>query len=201
MAVSLDVADVLVVSWEIGEEEARKLAAGLEPSPVEGRYLVSVVGLGHVRGRVGRVPLVPFSQLNLRTYTLLGEQTAVLFLRSWVTSPGLVAALAGAPVGAARIRSVPGLLDAPGVGVRIRYELGGSVESGPLGRHELGLIRRGRLRAFTVRRGPADWREAKPTEVRAEPLLSLGLEPASAPTLLYAPSARFEIHSRPRRVA
>jgi Uncharacterized conserved protein (COG2071) len=200
VTVSLEVADVLVVSWEIGEEDAQKLTAGLEACPVDGRYLVSVVGLGRVHSRAGRVPLASFSQLNLRTYVLLGEETAVLFLRSWVTVPGLAAALAGAPVAAARIRSAPGRLDAPGIGVRVRYALGPSVESGPLGRHEHGLFRRGVLRSFTVRRGPADWHVAEAAEVRAEPLLSLGLEPAGAPTLLYAPSARFELHARARRV-
>lgn len=200
MAVLLDVADVLVASWEIGEEDARNLASGLEPARIDGRYLVSIVGLGRVRARAGRLPLAAFSQINLRTYALLAGEPAVLFLRSWVTAPGLVAALAGAPIGTARIRSSPGRLEAPGVGIRLRYELGELVEGGPLGRHELGLYRRRGLRSFTVRRGLADWREARPVEARADPLLSLGLDPHQAPSLLYAPSASFELGSRARRV-
>ena len=200
MAVFLDVADLLIASWEIGEEDAGKLTSGLEPAPIEGRYLLSIVGLGRVRARAGRVPLVPFTQINLRTYALLDESPAVLFLRSWVTPPGMVVALTGGPVSSARIKSEPGLLEAKGVGIRIRYELGRPVETGPLGRHELGLHRRGRLRAFTVKRGPAEWREASPVEVRADPLLSLGLEPATQPTLLYTPSTMLEVAARPRRV-
>jgi Uncharacterized conserved protein (COG2071) len=200
VAVFLDVANVLVASWEIDEEDARNLASGLEPARIDGRYLVSIVGLGRVRGRTGRFPLPSFSQINLRTYALLGGEPAVLFLRSWVTVPGIVAALAGAPVGTARIRSGPGSLEAPGVGICLRYELERSVESGPLGRHELGLFRRGGLRSFTVRRGPADWRGARPLEARADPLLSLGLDPDTAPSLLYAPRATFELRARPRRV-
>jgi hypothetical protein len=197
--VSLDVSDLLIASWEIGEQEARKLTSGLEPARVEGRYLVSIAGLGRVRARAGSIPLAPFRQLNLRTYALLGEEPAVLFLRSWVTAPGLIVALAG-PVGTARIRSAPGRLDAPGVGIRFHYELGGPVDAGPLGRLELGLHRRGRLRAFTVRRGPADWREAEPIEVRADPLVSLGLDLSSEPSLLYASSLTLEIDARPRPV-
>jgi uncharacterized protein DUF2071 len=200
VGVSLDVTDLLIASWEIGEEDARKLVSGLEPARIEGRYLVSVVGLGRVRARAAGIPLAPFSQINLRTYALLGGESAVLFLRSWVTFPGIAVAVAGGPVGTARIRSRPGLLEAPGVGIRIHYELGPPADSGPLGRHELGLHRRGRLRAFTVRRGPADWREAEPLEARADPLLSLGLEPGRPPTLLYAPGMTFAIDERPRRV-
>ena len=199
MAVLLDVADLLIASWEIGEQAARKLTSGLEPARIDGRYLVSIVGLGRVRARAGRVPLAPFTQINLRTYALL-EETAVLFLRSWVTPPGMVVALTGGPVSSARIRSAPGLLAAPGVGIRIPYQVGDPVEGGPLGRHELGLHRRGRLRAFSVKRGPSEWREAAPLEARADPLLSLGLEPTARPTLLYTPSTTLEVAGRPRRV-
>jgi hypothetical protein len=196
VAVSLDVRDLLVASWEIGEEDARKLASGLEPARVDGRHLVSLVGLGRVRARAGRVPLAPFSQINVRTYALLAGEPAVLFLRSWVTPPGMVSVLRGAPVGLARIRSRPGRLEAPGLGVRIAYELGEPVDSGPLGRYELGLHRRRGLRVFSVQRGPADWREARANEVRADPLLSFGLDPDVPPSLLYAPRATLEIRAR-----
>jgi Uncharacterized conserved protein (COG2071) len=198
MPVSLDVRDLLVASWEVEEEDARKLVSGLEPAEVGGRFLVSIVSLGRVRGRVGRLALARFSQLNVRTYALREGGPSVLFLRSWVTAPGLVAALAGAPVGIARIRSLTGQLESPGVGVRIRYELGEPVGTGPLGRHETGLYRRRGLRSFALRRGPADWREARLLEpARVDPLVSLGIELASDPTLLYAPAATFEIPARP----
>jgi Uncharacterized conserved protein (COG2071) len=200
VAVSLDVRDLLVVSWEIAEDDARKLASGLEPNRIDGRHLVSLVGLGRVHARVGSVRLAPFSQINVRTYALLEGQPGVLFLRSWVTPPGLVSGLAGAPVAVARIRSRTGLLEARGLGVRIAYELGEPIDSGPLGRQELGLHRRRGLRAFSVRRGPADWQEARATEVRADPLLSLGLDRVSPPSLLYTPAATLEIRARPRRV-
>lgn len=201
MAVFLDVADLLIVSWELSEEEARKLTSGLEPARIEGRFLVSIVGLGRVHARAGRAPLLPFSQINLRTYAVHEGQSAVLFLHSWVTAPGIVVALAGGPVGMARIRSSPGRLDAPGVGIHIRYELGEPVESGPLGQHERGLHRRGRLRAFTVKRGPADWRRAEEIEARADPLLSLGLAPSAPPSLLYTAATTLEVAGRPRRIS
>ena len=200
MAVVLDVSDLLVASWEIDEEDARKLTSGLEPARVEGRFLVSIVGLGRVHARAGHIPLPAFSQINLRTYALLDGQVAVLFLHSWVTAWGIVVAFAGGPVGTARIRSETGRLDAPGVGMHLRYSVGEPVDSGPLGRLELGLHRRGRLRAFTVRRGPAEWLAAEPTEVRADPLLSLGLDPTARPGLLYAPKATLRIDARPRPV-
>jgi uncharacterized protein YqjF (DUF2071 family) len=199
--VSLDVRDLLVASWELEEEQARKLLSGLVPAAVDGRHLVSIVSLGRVRGRVGKLPLPPFSQINVRGYALHQGAPAVVFLRSWVTAPGVVVALAGVPVGIARIRAARGRLEAPGVGVRIHYEPGRRVEAGPLGRHELGLFHRGSWRSFAVRRGPADWQAAEPEgEIRADPLLSLGLEPRSQPSLLYAHAATFEILERPRRV-
>jgi len=200
VAVVLDVRDLLVASWEISEDDARSLSSGLEPARVDGRYLVSVVGLGRVHARAGGVRLTPFSQINVRTYALLENDPGVLFLRSWATAPGLVSVLAGAPVGVARIRSRPGLLEARGLGVRIAYELGEPTDSGPLGRHELGLHRRRGLRAFSVRRGPADWRAARATEARADPLLSLGLDASAPPRLLFTPAATLEIRARPRRV-
>ena len=200
MAVVLDVSDLLIASWEIGAEAARKLTSGLEPARVEGRYLVSIVGLGRVRARAGRIPLPAFSQINLRTYALLDGQPAVLFLHSWVTVPGIVVAFAGGPVGTARIRSETGRLDAPGVGIHMTYSLGEPIETGLLGRIKLGLHRRGRLRAFAVSRGRADWLAAEPLEVRADPLLSLGLDPTARPSLLYAPKATLRIDARPRPV-
>ena len=80
MAVLLDVRDLLVASWEISEEDARKLSSGLEPGRVDDRYLVSVVGLGRVHARVGRVPLAPFSQINVRTYALFENEPGVLVI-------------------------------------------------------------------------------------------------------------------------
>ena len=134
---------------------------GMQPVEVDGRHVVSVVSFRVRRGRVGRSPVLPFSQLNVRTYVTWKDEPAVLFLASRVTPGGLPGLLFGAPYRSARLRVKPGRLRAPGLGVDIRYRPGGPADPGELGRHELGIFESGDLKAIRIQRGPAEWQSAE----------------------------------------
>lgn len=195
MRVSFRIRDLVVASWTIEREEAaRLLPAGLEPVPVEGDYLISLVAM--------RQEAFPrHRQLNVRTYVAHEREDAVYFLLSRVTVPGLAGALLGAPYGPARISVRQGAVAAPGLGVSLHYRLGDIAESGPIGRHELGIFGRARLRAVRIRRSPVVWRRAEAEgEVRADPILHFGVEVEASPRLLYAAEAELELEGRPRRL-
>ena len=177
------------------------MPAGLAPAPVDGKHLVTVAALRWESGRIGRVPIPPFSQLNVRVYARLGEETGVVFLAIRATLPGLGGALLGFPVRPARLGVRPDLVDAPGIGVRIPFDRRGPAEPSELEGHSLGLYEAAGLRAFRIRRGDASWERAEPTgPVSADPLLALGFELEGPPTLLYAERASFEVELPPRRV-
>jgi uncharacterized protein YqjF (DUF2071 family) len=189
----LTVRDLVLASWPVDPAAVgRTLGVGLRPAAVEGRHLVTLAALRFGPGRLGRLPVPPFSQLNVRTYVEHEGGTAVFFLRSYVTAGGLAGILFGAPFRAARIRVRPDRVEAPSAGVSLAYRLGEAVEPGDLGHHELGLYEAGGLREFSVERGPAHWRAAAPVgPVRADILLSLGFEPTGDPELAYASGASF----------
>jgi Uncharacterized conserved protein (COG2071) len=195
--------DLLLASWEADPERVRALLPpGLAPASVDGRHLVTIAGLRWTRARLGWLPLVPFSQLNVRVYARHEDETGVFFTALRVTLPGLGGALLGYPVRPARIRVHRGLVDAPGLGVRIPYERGGPAEPSELGRHALGLFEAAGTRAFRIRRGEATWERAVPTgEVSAEPLLALGFGVDGPPALLYAERASFEVDLPPMRLS
>jgi uncharacterized protein YqjF (DUF2071 family) len=199
---TLRVRDLLLASWDADPERiARALPPGLAPAPVDGRYLVTVAALRYTSGRLGRVPLVPFSQLNVRAYVEHEEEPAVVFLLARVTLPGMAAALLGAPYRPARLRVDRGRAEAPGLGVSIAYEPCGPHDPSPLAAHELGLYEAAGLRAFRIRRGPAIWQRADPLgSTRADPLVALGFDVTAPPSLLYAESAAFEADVPPRRI-
>ena len=200
MRLRLSVHDLVLASWPVDPAAiARAVSPGLRPGAVDGRHLVSVVALRFGAGRLGRLPVPPFSQLNVRTYVEHEGRTAVFFLRSYVTAGGLPGILFGAPFKPARIRVGPERVEVPSAGVSLAFRLAESVEPGELGEHELGLYEAAGLREFTVERGPAEWRAAEPTApVRADVLLSLGLEPGGEPSFVYASGASFttEVPSR-----
>jgi hypothetical protein len=184
------------VSWETDAERvARILPRGLEPAPVEGRHLVTVAGMRWAEGRLGFLPLVPFSQLNVRLYVRAagGEETAVFFRTVRVTPPGLGGALLGVPVRPSRLRVREGLVEAPGLGLRLAYARRGPADPGGLARHELGLFEAAGVKGFRVIRGEAAWERAELVETpQAEPLLALGFEVAEPVSAFYAESASFD---------
>jgi uncharacterized protein YqjF (DUF2071 family) len=192
----------LLASWDADPVQiARALPLGLVPAPVDGRHLVTIAALRYTSGRLGRVPVVPFSQLNVRAYVEHEGEPAVVFLLARVTLPGMAAALLGAPYRPARLRFGRGRAEAPGLGVSIAYEPRGPHDSSPLAAHELGLYEAAGLRAFRIRRGPAVWQQADPVGfTRADPLIALGFDVSAPPSLLYAESAAFEAEVPPRRV-
>ena len=202
-SVSLRVADLLIASWAVPRESvARVLPTGLEPAEMDGRHLVSLVALRYAGGRLGRLPVPPFSQLNVRVYTLWEGEPAVLLLDARVSPPGLLAQLFGFPFRTSLLRVRRGRADARGLGVRIRYALDGEADPGALGRHALGLFESAGLRSFRVHRGPCRWWRALASEhVRADPLLALGFDVNEPDSLLYAGGASFEIEGRPRLIA
>jgi uncharacterized protein YqjF (DUF2071 family) len=199
---SLQVRDLLLASWEAEPERiASALPPGLAPAPVDGRHLVTIAALRYTGGRLGRIPVAPFSQLNVRAYVEHEEEPAVVFLLSRVTLPGMAAALLGAPYRPARLRVARGKAEAPGLGVSIAYEARGAHDPSPLTEHVLGLYEAAGLRAFRIRRGPAVWQRAETiAPARADPLVALGFDVSAPPSLLYAESAAFEAELPPRRI-
>ncbi|MGH3058784.1 MAG: DUF2071 domain-containing protein [Gaiellaceae bacterium] len=195
------VRDLLLASWEADAEEVRALLPpALVPAQVDGRHLVTIAALRWTRGRLAGLPVLPFSQLNVRVYARHGDETGVFFAALRVTPPGLGGALFGFPVRPARLRVRPQRVEAPGLGVRIAFERSGPAEPSELGHHELGLFEAAGTRAFRIRRGEIDWERAEPTELaRADPLLALGFGLERPPTLLYAERASFEVELPPRR--
>lgn len=195
------VRDLLLASWEADAEEVRALLPpALVPAQVDGRHLVTIAALRWTRGRLAGLPVLPFSQLNVRVYARHGDETGVFFAALRVTPPGLGGALFGFPVRPARLRVRPQRVEAPGLGVRIAFERSGPAEPSELGHHELGLFEAAGTRAFRIRRGEIDWERAEPTEpARADPLLALGFGLERPPTLLYAERASFEVELPPRR--
>lgn len=204
MRLRLELRHLLLASWPADPEAvSRRLPVGLEPAEVDGESIVTVVTFRCTGGRLGRLPLAPFSQLNARTYLDLEEEPAVFFLRSYTTTLGLGGALFGAPYRPARIRVSEGAVGAPGLGFRLRYRLEETpgAEPGLLGRHELGIFAAAGLRAIRVRRGPAEWHRAVAVEPpRADLLQALGFDPSPEPALLYAPAASFETEVPPRKL-
>ena len=202
MRLRLEIRDLLLASWETDQESVeRALPPQLEPADVEGRFLVTAVCLRARGGRLGRLPVPPFSQLNLRTYCSWKGEPAVFFVRAHVTPLGMGGALLGAPYRPSLLRFRKGSVRAPGLGFSLRYELGGEVEPGLLARHQLGIFEAAGLRAFRVQRGPASWRAGEPAgEVVSDVLLALGFDVHGAPELLYAPETSFETDVPARRL-
>lgn len=202
MLLRIDVRDLLIASWPTSREAvARTLPTGLVPAEVDGRQLVSVVALRYGGGRLGRVAIPPFSQLNLRVYVTWRDQPAVFFLAARVTPPGLGGILVGAPYRPARLRFRPGLAEAPGLGLSLSYRPDGPGDPGALGAHELGIFEAAGLRAFRIRRGETLWQRAVPNgPVRADLLTAHGFDASAGPELYYAERASFEAEVPPRRL-
>jgi hypothetical protein len=198
VGLSFRIRDLIVASWTIERDEAeRLLPPGLEPAPVDGDYLISLAAMRYQSS--GVVP--PFSQINVRTYVADEREEAVYFLLSRVTLPGLVGVLLGAPVGLAQISVGPGFVEAPGLGVSLRYRVGEVTDSGPVGRHELGIFGRARLRAIRIRRSATVWHRGQVDgPVRADPILHYGIEVNEPATLLYTDGAVLELDGRARRM-
>jgi uncharacterized protein YqjF (DUF2071 family) len=194
---------LVLASWDTEPERvARVLPPGLRPAAVDGRHLVSIAAFRAERPRLGALPLPPYSQLNVRAYVEHDGGTAVFFLAARVTALAMGAALLGVPVRPARLRVRAGVVDAPGLGVSLRYEAAAEAEPSEVTGHLAGVYEAAGLRAFTIRRGEATWRRAEPTQpVRAEPLVALGFDVSRAPELLYAAGAPFEAEVPPRRLS
>ena len=203
MLLSLQVRDLVLASWETEPERvARTLPAGFGPAPVDGLHLVTIAGIRFGAGRLGLVPMMPFTQLNVRVYVEHEGEPAVFFLMSRVTLPGMGGALLGAPYRPARIRVGAEETTAPGLGVSIRYEAIGAAEASELTGHLVGLYEAAGVRAFRVRRGPAEWQRAVPIgPVRADPLTALGFDVGEPPSILYAAGTVFEAELPPRRIS
>jgi hypothetical protein len=200
---SLRVRNLVIASWETDRDRVRNLLPrGIEAAEIDGRVLVSLVAFHVEGGRVGRLPVLPFSQLNARTYVTWEGEPAVFFVASRVTTGGLPGRLLGAPYKQGRVRVRPGVVRAPGLGVSLSFRVAEATEPGPLGKHELGLFEKGGLRSFRIRRGEAEWARAEATEpARADFLLGIGLPPHGEPMLLYTPRTVFEAEMPPARIA
>jgi hypothetical protein len=200
---SLAVRDLLIASWETNEEAVgRVLPSGFEPAEIDGKHLVSIVTYRVENGRLGRLPVPRFSQLNVRVYTHHKSEPAVFFVSTRVTPFGMGGAFFGAPYRPARLRFRRGRADAPGLGISIRYLTAGPGYPQALGGHELGIFEAAGLRTFRIRRGEALWEDAVPAEpARVELLLALGFDARDDPALLYAERASFEAQVPPQKLA
>jgi hypothetical protein len=190
---TLRIRDLLVASWTITRADAeRLLPPGLEPATVDGEYIISLVAMRQEARPRHR-------QINVRTYVKHEGGEAVYFLLSRVTLPGLVGVLFGAPYGAARIAVERGRVEAPGLGVSLRYRVEEETSPGPIGLHETGLFGRSRLRAVRISRGPAEWRRAVLVgALRADPIASYGFQ-VEEPKLLYAEETVLVLDGRLKR--
>ena len=194
MRIHLDVENLLIASWKTTREAVERVTPpGIQPAEVDGHHVVSVVSFRVRGGRLGRSPILPFSQLNVRTYVTWKDEPAVLFLATHVTPGGLPGLLFGAPYRSARLRVKPGRLRAPGLGVDIRYRPDDPADPGELGRHELGIFESGDLKAIRIRRGNAEWQSAVLTApATAHALLGYGFSPVGEPKLVYTAKTSFE---------
>jgi hypothetical protein len=199
---TLRVRDLVIASWETSRASVRNvLPPGLEPTDVDGRLLVSIVAFHVQGGRLGRLPILPFAQLNVRTYVNWRKEPAVFFVGTRVTTGGVPGRVLGAPYRQARLRVREGSVRADGLGVSLQFRVAGPADPGPLGRHELGLFENKGLRAFRIQRGDSEWRRAEAVEpARGDFLVALGFEPRGEPELLYAAHASFETEVPPERV-
>jgi hypothetical protein len=192
--IRLDVENLVIASWETTREAVERVAPlGTAPATVAGRYLVSVVSFRVRSGRAGRLPVVPFTQLNVRTYVTWEDEPAVHFLAARVTPGGYGGVLLGAPYKLARLRARPGVIRAPGLGLSLRYRPAEAADPGEIGRHELGIFESGGVRSIRITRGEAHWQAAELLEPpRADILLGYGFVPRGEPDLLYTARVSFE---------
>jgi uncharacterized protein YqjF (DUF2071 family) len=197
---SLRVRDLLIASWETDRESLDNvLPQDVEATPAEDRFRIGLAAFQVEGGRVGRLPVPAYAQLNVRTDVTWKSEPAVFFVASRVTAGGLPGALFGAPVRYARLRVEEGAVTAPGRGVRLRYRVGAPADPGPL--RDVGLFENDGLRAFRIERGETGWQRAELLEpAELEFLFALGFHPHGDPELLYAArsSFAFEVPSRPK---
>ena len=191
MRVSFRTRDLVVVSWPIAREDAsRLLPAGLEPATVDGRHLISLVAMRHEGSP-------RYCQINIRTYVEHENEDAVYFLVTRVTLPGLVGVLMGAPFAPSRIAVERGRVEARGLGISLRYGVGDETDPGPIGKHELGIFGRGRLRTIRITREPAVWHRGELTGPRrADPLVVYGFDPVEPAEVLYTERAVLRLDGR-----
>jgi hypothetical protein len=197
---SLRVRDLLIASWETDRESVDNvLPAGLEPLPADGRFLITLAALRVEGGRAGRFPVLPYSQLNVRTPVRWHGEPAAFFVATRVTSGGLPGVLLGAPFRYGRLRVRGGDVRAPGRGISLSYSPGPALDPGQL--PEVGLFENDGLRHFRIERGPTTWRSAELLQpARLDFLVALGFHPRGEPDLLHAPHTTFsfEVPKRPK---
>jgi uncharacterized protein YqjF (DUF2071 family) len=207
--ISLAVCDLVLVSWAVAPEAARRdLPRGLEPAlDDDGRAVVSLVGFRNAAVRLAGVPAPGFSQLNLRTYVHHGDDAGIHLLSLRVTPGGLGGALLGVPVRPARIRVRPGAVSAPGLGVSLRYRVGETLARVPevggvrLGAQRTAFVESAGLRAIATDHEPFAWRAAELTAApRVDAVLALGFDVGEPDSVLAAPRTAFRFDLPPKAI-
>jgi hypothetical protein len=193
---AVHVRDLLVASWRTDAASvARTLSFGLFPAEIAGEHLVSAVFFRYAGGRLGRLPVPPFSQLNLRVYTTWEGETAAYFLDVRVSPLGKLGALVF-PVRATRLRVRRG--HAEGMGLRLAYDVAEPLDPGEVATVELGLVPSGVLKALRIRRSAAEWRRAELRERPGlDPVLALGFDVGEPHSLLYCAETALEAELPP----
>jgi uncharacterized protein YqjF (DUF2071 family) len=210
MRVSLAARDLVVVTWAVPPAAARRdLPQDVELALTDdGLALVSLVGFAASEVSVGVRRVPGWSQLAVRTYVSHAGEDGIFFLVQRVTPVGLAGSLLGLPLRPARIRASAGKLDAPGLGVSVRYETrreaadvprAGGI---PIGAQQVAFYVSAGLRRLPSSHEPTPWMAAELTEPpRADPVLALGFDPADPVSVLAAESARFRFELPARRVS
>jgi uncharacterized protein YqjF (DUF2071 family) len=210
MHVSLAARDLVVVTWAVPPAAARRdLPAGVELALTDdGLALVSLVGFSATEVSAGARRIPGWSQLAVRTYVRHDGEDGVFFLVQRVTLVGLAGSLLGLPLRPARIRPSAGRLDAPGLGVSVRYETRGEAAEVPrtgdlpIGAQQVAFYVSAGLRRLPSSHEPTPWVAAELTEPpRVDPVLALGFDPADPISVLAAESARFRFELPARRVS
>lgn len=185
MDVSLTAADLLVVTWAVPPAAARRdLPAGVELALTEeGAALVSLVGFRARDVRLGGRPVPGWTQLAVRTYVRHADEDGVFFFLQRAGLLGLGGVLFGVPVRPARIRVSAGVLDAPGLGVAVRYRRSAEradapVAGGmPIGAQQVAFYVSAGLRRLASPHVPFAWQAAELVEPpRVDPVLALGFD-------------------------
>jgi uncharacterized protein YqjF (DUF2071 family) len=207
MRISLTVSDFLLVSWGVPSEGVRRdLPAGVEPAlDADGRALVSLAAFRNEEVRAAGLAVPAFTQLNLRTYVSHRGEPGVLLLTVRAGLPGALAAVLGVPVRPARLRVEKSAVEAPGLGVSLRYRTTRAATAVPtldgiaVGAQRTVYLVAAGLRMIETTHERFAWETAEPTAPwRYDPVLALGFDVGRPDSVLYARRAgfRFELPAR-----
>ena len=190
-----------LATWDVDPDQVSpKLPEGFRPALVDGRAFVSLAALRLSSGRIGRLPIPGWRQLNTRTYVTdrLGEP-AVFVFSFRVTLPGMLELPFGVPARSTLIRISERSVIARGPGVSFAFAPTGEPAQlpplePPLGSHEVAYWRAAGLRRAVARHAPIRWQHVTlEGEARFDAVLALGFDVPTPPVCAYADGVEFRL--------